>query len=66
MTFYQIATDGGLVRAPISMNRLRLSPGERAEILVDLPECKVKQLTNELRQWIPGWNSWCSKCWTWE
>lgn len=36
MTFYQIATDGGLVRAPISMNRLRLSPGERAEILVDL------------------------------
>lgn len=35
MTFYQIATDGGLVGTPIAMNRLRLSPGERAEILVD-------------------------------
>lgn len=35
MTFYQIATDGGLVKTPIAMNRLRLSPGERAEILVD-------------------------------
>ncbi|MBP9084383.1 MAG: multicopper oxidase domain-containing protein, partial [Bacteroidia bacterium] len=36
MTFYQIATDGGLVRSPIAMNRLQLSPGERAEILIDL------------------------------
>ncbi len=36
MVFYQIATDGGLVRAPIAMNRLRLSPGERAEVLIDL------------------------------
>lgn len=36
MNFYQIATDGGLVHVPMSMNRIRLSPGERAEILVDL------------------------------
>ena len=36
MTFYQIASDGGLVRSPIAMNRLQLSPGERAEILIDL------------------------------
>lgn len=36
MTFYQIATDGGLVRSPIAKNRLQLSPGERAEILIDL------------------------------
>ncbi|MCX6352850.1 MAG: multicopper oxidase domain-containing protein [Bacteroidetes bacterium] len=33
--FYQIATDGGLLESPITMNRLRLSPGERAEILVN-------------------------------
>jgi blue copper oxidase len=34
--FYQIASDGGLLTAPVSMTRLRLSPGERAEILIDL------------------------------
>lgn len=36
MNFYQIATDGGLLDAPISLTRITLSPGERAEILVDL------------------------------
>lgn len=35
-SFYQIASDGGLLNAPISTNRVRLSPGERAEILIDL------------------------------
>ena len=35
-TFHQIASDGGLLTAPLSMTRLRLAPGERAEILVDL------------------------------
>lgn len=35
-TFYQITSDGGLLAAPVSMTRLRLAPGERAEILVDL------------------------------
>jgi bilirubin oxidase len=34
--FYQIATDGGLLETPLQMTRLPLSPGERAEILVDL------------------------------
>jgi blue copper oxidase len=34
-TFYQIASDGGLLSTPVSLTRLRLSPGERAEILVD-------------------------------
>ena len=32
--FHQIATDGGLLDAPVAMNRLRLAPAERAEILV--------------------------------
>ena len=36
MTFQLIGTDGGLLDAPVSLTRLRVSPGERAEILVDL------------------------------
>jgi len=35
MTFYLIGTDGGLVEAPLALTRLPLSPGARAEILVD-------------------------------
>ena len=34
-TFYQIASDGGLVSSPVALTRLQLAPGERAEILVD-------------------------------
>src|SRR5690606_17175988 len=36
MPFNQIGTDGGLLTAPVQMTRLRLAPGERAEIVVDL------------------------------
>jgi FtsP/CotA-like multicopper oxidase with cupredoxin domain len=32
--FWLVATDGGLLRAPVAMDRVRLSPGERAEIVV--------------------------------
>lgn len=35
LSFYQIGTDGGLLDAPVALTRLRLAPGERAEILVD-------------------------------
>ncbi len=35
-SFYQIASDGGLLSKPVRLNRLMLVPGERAEILVDL------------------------------
>ncbi|MFK5987187.1 MAG: multicopper oxidase domain-containing protein [Pseudomonadota bacterium] len=35
-TFYQIASDGGLLEKPVSLVRLRLSPGERGEVLLDL------------------------------
>ena len=35
-TFYVIATDGGLVNAPVPVTRLLMSPGERYEILLDL------------------------------
>ena len=36
LSFYQIATDGGLLNTPVALNRLKLAPGERAEILLDL------------------------------
>ncbi|MGZ4041922.1 MAG: multicopper oxidase domain-containing protein [Bacteroidia bacterium] len=34
--FYQIASDGGLLNSPFLTTRVRLAPGERAEILLDL------------------------------
>ncbi|MFJ7730847.1 multicopper oxidase family protein [Lysinibacillus sp. NPDC097231] len=34
-SFQQIATDGGFVNKPISMSKITLTPGERAEIIVD-------------------------------
>lgn len=33
--FYQIASDGGLLNTPVSMNRLLLALGERAELLIN-------------------------------
>lgn len=36
LSFSQIGTDGGLLNSPIVLTRLRLAPGERADILVDL------------------------------
>ncbi|MDX2431072.1 MAG: multicopper oxidase domain-containing protein [Bacteroides sp.] len=33
--FYQIASDGGLLKKPELLTRLRIAPGERAEILID-------------------------------
>ncbi len=36
MNFHLIATDGGLIDTTLSLNRLLLGTGERAEILVDL------------------------------
>jgi bilirubin oxidase len=35
-TFYVIATDGGLLSAPVALTRLVMSPGERYELLVNL------------------------------
>ena len=35
-TFYMIGSDGGLLNSPVNLTRLRLAPGERAEILLNL------------------------------
>jgi bilirubin oxidase len=34
--FYVIANDGGLLSAPVAVTRIRLAPGERVEVLIDL------------------------------
>ncbi len=34
--FYQVASDGGLLPAPVTLTRLPLAPGERAEIVVNV------------------------------
>jgi FtsP/CotA-like multicopper oxidase with cupredoxin domain len=36
-TFYQIASDGGLLPAPVALTRLQLAPAERAEMIIDVP-----------------------------
>lgn len=33
--FYQIASDGGFLESPILLDRLRISPAERAELVID-------------------------------
>ncbi len=43
-TFYQIASDGGLLEKPVQLTRLMLVPGERAEILVDLSQMNGQKL----------------------
>lgn len=43
--FYQIASDGGLLSEPVALTRLRLVPGERAEILIDLTAMETQTLT---------------------
>lgn len=35
LTFHMMATEGGLLAEPVALTRLRLSPGERCELLVD-------------------------------
>lgn len=59
MAFYQIASDGGLLEAPVALTRLRLVPGERAEILVDLSSMEgqtifLKSFSSELDDGIYG------------
>lgn len=40
----QIATDGGLLEKPVSLANLTLSPGERAEILIDFTKMQNKKV----------------------
>jgi bilirubin oxidase len=42
--FYQIASDGGLLKKPEILTRLRMAPGERAEILIDFSGMKEQSV----------------------
>lgn len=58
-TFNQITSDAGLLDAPVPLTRLMLSPGERAEILVDFSGQQgstfyIKQYGTELPAGYPG------------
>lgn len=57
--FHQISSDAGLLNAPISMSRLILAPGERADIIVDLSgeqgnTLTLKSFGTGLPQGYPG------------
>lgn len=41
--FYQIASDGGFLEKPVGLRNLFISPGERAEIIVDFAKFKEGQ-----------------------
>nr|WP_306267560.1 multicopper oxidase domain-containing protein [Pararhizobium sp. IMCC3301] len=43
-SFHWIASEGGLLNAPVSLKSISLAPGERAEILVDFSDRKVVAL----------------------
>ncbi len=43
-TFYKIASDGGLLTAPVPLTAMEMSPGERCEIIVDLSDGSSAEL----------------------
>ena len=43
-TFYKIATDGGLLPAPVPLTTMEMAPGERCEIIVDLSDGQSAEL----------------------
>ncbi|HHG84686.1 MAG TPA: bilirubin oxidase, partial [Bacteroidetes bacterium] len=58
-SFSQIASDGGLLSLPFNTNRLRLAPGERAEILINFSGMNgqsifLKSFASELPNGIYG------------
>jgi len=44
--FHQVASDGGLLPAPVAMESLRLAPAERAEIVVDFTDRSAVRLVS--------------------
>jgi len=56
LTFHQIGTDGGLLDAPVRLNKLTIGPGERADLVVDfaaLPAGSTVTLANNARTPFP-------------
>ena len=60
--FHQIATDGGLLAAPVTLSQLRLAPGERAELVVDIhSDDNVVLRHAPLRRRIPMMRPWVAR-----
>ncbi len=57
-TFYQIGSDGGLLEAPVPLQRILLGPAERADLIVDFSslEGKIITLSNDASAPYPGWD----------
>ena len=47
-SFYKIATEGGFLDEPVEMTSLRMVPGERNEIMINLSDGKSRQLLSKL------------------
>lgn len=45
-SFYQIASDGGFLEEPVIMENLLITPGERAEVIIDFSRFKKGQTVN--------------------
>jgi spore coat protein A len=45
LPFYVIGDDGGLLNAPVKVNRLLFSPGERYDVIVDFSHFRGKSIT---------------------
>jgi len=57
--FHQIGSDGGLLPAPVQLNKVLLSPAERADLIVDFSKLdgKAVTLSNDAPAPFPGWGS---------
>lgn len=55
--FQQIGSDGGLLAAPVAMQKLLLGPAERADLIVDFTglEGRTVTLSNDAAAPYPGW-----------
>jgi len=53
-SFHWIATEGGLLRAPVQLQRLPLAPGQRAEVLVDCSDGRPALLVDRVVSSMPG------------
>jgi spore coat protein A len=49
--FHQIGSDQGLLSAPVQLNQLQLSPGERADIVIDFSSARGQRLTLNNQSW---------------
>lgn len=59
LNFRQIGSDGGLLSAPATLQKLLLAPAERADLLIDFSahEGKTITLSNDAPTPYPGWNA---------